>query len=73
MYTFSEKPTIEKYGIPMFEIRNTDNQLVAYSETIFNIPKQVTLKPSSETFIFKESVIWGGVIWGGEIRGGVIN
>jgi hypothetical protein len=71
-YTFSDTPSIEKYGIEMLEIRNAENKICGYSEVTFDVPEKCFLAESTETFIFEGSEIRGGEIRGGEIRGGVI-
>ena len=86
-YTFSKETVAEFYGRQFYSITDADNKVVAYSETVFDVPKDISLLGESKTLIFEKSllvkgeirggeiwggVIWGGVIWGGEIWGGEI-
>ena len=72
MYQFSENPVAEFYGRQFFSISDEAGNVVAYSEKVFEIPKEVRLLGEGQTLIFEKAVIRGGVIWGGEIWGGEI-
>ena len=72
MYIFSNKAVAEFYGRQFYSISNTDGQIVAYSERVFDVPKEVRFLGTDKCLIFEKAVIWGGEIRGGEIRGGEI-
>ena len=72
MYTFSDTTVAEFYGRNFYSIKNTDGKVVAYSEKVFEIPKEVRFLGTDKCLIFEKAVIRGGVIRGGEIRGGEI-
>ena len=76
-YTFSKETVAEFYGRQFYSITDADNKVVAYSETVFDVPKDISLLGESKTLIFEKSLlvkgeIRGGEIWGGVIWGGVI-
>ena len=81
-YTFSKETVAEFYGRKFYSITNTEGELCAYSERVFEIPKEVTLHPGGKTIIFEKAVLhggemhggemWGGEMWGGVMRGGVM-
>ena len=71
-YTFSTKPVAEFYGIQFYSITNSDGELCAYSEKIFEVPKEVTFHSGGKTIIFEKAVLVKGVMRGGVMRGGVM-
>jgi len=71
-YTFSKEPVAEFYGRQFYSITNSDGEICAYSEKVFDVPKEVTLHPGGKTIIFEKAILRGGVMRGGEMRGGVM-
>ena len=71
-YKFSETTVAQFYGWDFFSIINQSEEIVAYSEKVFEIPDDVTLIGDRIAIIFKNAIIRGGEIRGGVIRGGVI-
>jgi len=71
-YTFSKEPVAEFYGRQFYSITNSDGEICAYSEKVFDVPKEVTLHPGGKTIIFEKAILRGGVMRGGEMWGGVM-
>ena len=71
-YTFSSETTAEFYGRKFYSITDSDGNLVAYSEKMFDVPDAVTFHGDDRTLIFEKAILVKGVMWGGEMRGGVM-
>jgi hypothetical protein len=71
-YTFSSETTAEFYGRKFYSITDSDGNLVAYSEKMFDVPDAVTFHGDDRTLIFEKAVLVKGEMHGGVMRGGVM-
>ena len=70
MYTFSKEPVAEFYGRKFYSISNSEGEIVAYSERLFEVPNSVRFLGADTCLIFEKAVIRGGTFWGGDFLGG---
>jgi hypothetical protein len=71
-YTFSSETIAEFYGRKFYSITDSDGNLVAYSEKMFDVPDAVTFHGDDRTLIFEKAVLVKGEMHGGVMRGGVM-
>lgn len=70
MYTFSKEPVAEFYGRKFYSISNSEGEIVAYSERLFEVPNSVQFLGTDTCLIFEKAVIRGGDFLGGTFLGG---
>ncbi len=70
MYTFSKETVAEFYRTRFYSISNSEGQIVAYSEKVFEVPNSVRFLGTDTCLIFEKAVIMGGTFRGGTFLGG---